>query len=220
MIKSKDLGFVIAVSSSAAEEVTNLRIDEEFNKTEHCAVELSQVFTPMLSRTLSKVDSFYAIEEPVFRHYNNNASGSTWNELYHTLPQPNDLKSMTLYHVKFRGHIILCGALTGIPDFILRLRSKRLREVVVIVILHPTVPDDELWRTIGSFPEVYFMLGQPPQDLRRAGANVAEKVVFLYEPTEKKDGKENFFRDAQNIIATRVTEVKNRSNFVITEFCT
>ena len=179
---------------------------------------MSQAFSPSLARTFSKVESVRNFEEAVFRHYNNTVSGSTWNELYHTLHQPMDLKAVTLYHVKFKGHIIICGNLVGVPDFILKLRSKRLREIIPIVILHSRLPDEELWRTIGSFPEVYFMLGTPPQDLRRAGANSAERIVFLYECVAAAKGKENFFRDAQNIIATRVAEVKNRSNFVMTEF--
>lgn len=80
-----------------------------------------------------------------------------WRSLYNVHEEPIDLLRVTKKTIKFTGHIVVTGSLTGLADFILPLRSRKIREMVKIVILHPTPPDEETWDNIGVFPEVYFV---------------------------------------------------------------
>jgi hypothetical protein len=62
------------------------------------------------------------------------------------------------------------------------------------------------------------MQGNYPQELRRAGASKADKIVFLCHPDGKQE--DNLFGDAHNVLAARVAESNNAANCILSEFCT
>jgi hypothetical protein len=120
--------------------------------------------------------------------------------------------------VKFNNHVILTGTLTGIADFILTLRAKRLKQTYKIVVLHPTPIDDDTWETIGVFPDVYYVQGSAPQDLSRVNAAHSKSIVYLANRSTQIDRM--CFSDALQVIATRVAESQYKNSYIITELGT
>jgi hypothetical protein len=163
-IKKGDMGVVIAVDRADAEAVSSMQLIESSTESSDSVMKFLEelpemtasmaLFKTPSSRNFSATASRDVSADDVFRHYTN-PTGSSWESLYHILSEPVALQTMTITHVNFDHHVILCGSLTGIPDFILKLRSKRLKEIKKVLILYPTPPDYELWATLGSFPGNY-----------------------------------------------------------------
>jgi hypothetical protein len=78
----------------------------------------------------------------------------------------------------FHGHIIACGAPKQIIYFLSRLRSKKLKRMRSIVVLHA---DTSTWKVLSAFPKVYLVGGSPMSyvDLDRCSVNTAYHVVFF-----------------------------------------
>jgi hypothetical protein len=105
----------------------------------------------------------------LFRPYLETITGP-WSSLYHVHEEPIDLFKVTKKTIKLTNHIVVTGSLTGyykfmclshngkgLADFILPLRSRKIRAIVPIVILNPVLPDVDIWENIGVFPEIYFV---------------------------------------------------------------
>ena len=78
-------------------------------------------------------------------------------------------------------HIILCGMVHNLSNFVMPLRSKYLKKYPTIVILHDQEPTEKQWNSISYFPEIYFVNGTAlsRKDLKRANIMQASKVVVL-----------------------------------------
>ncbi len=57
------------------------------------------------------------------------------------------------------NHIVLCGMVPNLINFILPLRSKNLNHYPPVVILHNQKPTDKQWSQIADYPEIYFIKG-------------------------------------------------------------
>ena len=79
------------------------------------------------------------------------------------------------------NHIILCGLVPNLINFVLPLRSKYLGKYPPIVILHSKEPTEKQWTQIAYFPEIYYVKGTAmnKKDLFRANIMKASKVVIL-----------------------------------------
>jgi hypothetical protein len=54
-------------------------------------------------------------------------------------------------------HIILCGMVPNLINFILPLRARYLEKYPPIVILHDKEPSEKQWSQIAFFPEIYYV---------------------------------------------------------------
>ena len=59
----------------------------------------------------------------------------------------------------FHGHIIACGAPKSLIYFLSRLRSKSLKRMRKIVVLH-TDTSEKQWRLLSAFPKTYMVSGK------------------------------------------------------------
>jgi len=57
------------------------------------------------------------------------------------------------------NHIVLCGLVPNLINFILPLRAKNLSRYPPIVILHDKKPSEKQWNQIAYFPEIYYIRG-------------------------------------------------------------
>lgn len=55
------------------------------------------------------------------------------------------------------NHIILCGLVQNLINFVLPLRSKYLAKYPPVVILHSKEPTEKQWSQIAYFPEIYYV---------------------------------------------------------------
>ncbi|CAD8157114.1 unnamed protein product [Paramecium pentaurelia] len=80
-----------------------------------------------------------------------------------------------------QNHVILCGLVANLINFILPLRSKYLITYPPIVILNDQEPSEKQWAQICYFPEIYFVKGtaMSQRDLIRANIEQAIRVVIL-----------------------------------------
>lgn len=84
-------------------------------------------------------------------------------------------------HILATNHIILCGVVSNLRNFILPLRAKHLEKYPPIVILHTQPPTEKQWNQVAFFPEIYFVKGSAMnvRDLIRANIRSATRVVIL-----------------------------------------
>ena len=55
------------------------------------------------------------------------------------------------------NHIILCGLVPNLINFVMPLRAKYLVKYPPIVILHVKEPSEKEWNQISYFPELYYV---------------------------------------------------------------
>lgn len=91
------------------------------------------------------------------------------------------------------NHIILCGLVPNLINFVLPLRSKYLGKYPPILILHSKEPSEKQWTQIAYFPEIYYVKGTAmnKKDLFRANILKAAKVVILAPNVEEVKRKNN-----------------------------
>jgi potassium large conductance calcium-activated channel subfamily M alpha protein 1 len=79
------------------------------------------------------------------------------------------------------NHVILCGLVSNLINFVLPLRAKHLTTYPPIVILNDHEPTEKQWNQICFFPEIYFVKGTAlnQRDLIRANLMRASRVVIL-----------------------------------------
>ena len=79
------------------------------------------------------------------------------------------------------NHIILCGLVSNLRNFVLPLRAKYLDKYPPIVILHVSPPTEKQWNQVAFFPEIYFVKGSAmnTKDLLRANIQHASRIVVL-----------------------------------------
>lgn len=85
------------------------------------------------------------------------------------------------------NHIILCGIVPNLLNFVLPLRAKYLTHYPPIVILHPQALEDKEWNQIAYFPQIYYVKGSglSQRDLIRANIMQAKTVVVLSPNSEE-----------------------------------
>ena len=76
----------------------------------------------------------------------------------------------------FHGHIIACGAPKSLIYFLSRLRSKSLKRMRKIVVLH-TDTSEKQWRLLSAFPKTYMVSGKYFQKRRESGASRMWKAL-------------------------------------------
>ena len=79
------------------------------------------------------------------------------------------------------NHVILCGVVPNLLNFIAPLRLKYIEKYPSIVILHPSPPTDKQWTPISMYPEIYYVKGSAMNhsDLLKANIMQAKSVVIL-----------------------------------------
>jgi hypothetical protein len=82
-----------------------------------------------------------------------------------------------------RDHIVVCvSSLTpDLVSFVLPLRSNSNTELLPIVFLTQQIPDENVWQSFASFPEIWIVQGTPyvRGDLMRINAHLARCIVLL-----------------------------------------
>ena len=78
------------------------------------------------------------------------------------------------------GHVLLCGEISSIYQFVRTMRVKNMGPYRPLIILYPSMPRP-IWNKIRNFPKIYFCDGSPLEssDLLRAGIRTASKAVVL-----------------------------------------
>ncbi|EKX33910.1 hypothetical protein GUITHDRAFT_119893 [Guillardia theta CCMP2712] len=79
-----------------------------------------------------------------------------------------------------QNHVLLCGNINSIQEFVKTLRSKHVASQA-IVILFPEIPSPVWWQHLAHFPDVFFVQGTPldQRDLVRAGVLGLDKAIIL-----------------------------------------
>jgi potassium large conductance calcium-activated channel subfamily M alpha protein 1 len=125
------------------------------------------------------------------------------------------------------GHVLLCGEISSIYQFVRTMRVKNMGPYRPLIILYPSMPRP-IWNKIRNFPKIYFCDGSPLEssDLLRAGIRTASKAVVLAS-TADASASDNLddeaLVDANSIFATHsiarvrsdidiVTEILLRNN--------
>eukprot|EP01113_Clastostelium_recurvatum_P039037 TRINITY_DN5914_c0_g1_i3.p1 TRINITY_DN5914_c0_g1~~TRINITY_DN5914_c0_g1_i3.p1 ORF type:complete len:728 (+),score=183.80 TRINITY_DN5914_c0_g1_i3:246-2429(+) len=108
-----------------------------------------------------------------------------------------------------RNHIVVCGALDALEYFIEPLRADYLEHVTPIVVIHDHPPSQALWRTIGHYEHLYFIIGssRDMSTLESAGIHVARQAIILSDKghdSAYEDSPEPFMVD-NNAIMTLLT---------------
>jgi hypothetical protein len=153
-IKKGDMGVLVAPDRFSAEAVSDMDVIQSADSSKYLTLSRESFLQPaekdlIHSTFVMNVSANFLVVNEMYR--SESSTNSSWESLYNIQSEPVPLKDVTITHVTFQHHIILCGSLTGISEFVLRLRSKRLRHVKKVLILHPTPPDDDLWESLGSF---------------------------------------------------------------------
>eukprot|EP00753_Platysulcus_tardus_P004449 PLAT12539.55.p1 GENE.PLAT12539.55~~PLAT12539.55.p1 ORF type:complete len:1323 (-),score=660.58 PLAT12539.55:56-3820(-) len=127
-----------------------------------------------LWRTFSRLGSVRPADSAAIEH-----------KLFHMLPEPLSLDEAMVRNADgilgLDNHIVVTGSMNNLLYFLRPLRVRFLRSLHPIVLLHPERLTLEQWQPIASFPDVYFVHGDPleMEALQRAGVSTAAKVVVL-----------------------------------------
>jgi hypothetical protein len=103
------------------------------------------------------------------------------SKIYHYTHEPVDFASAHRDNLEdMTGHILVCGNMSSVQEFIKTLRSKHV-PLQPVVLLFPSKPPAVLWQQLSRFPSVYFVEGTAlqPSDLVRAGVLGVDKAVIL-----------------------------------------
>ena len=120
-------------------------------------------------------------------NFNHHLTGEFLNleEGFHLAPCKINLSDVTFKtmenNILATQHIILCGLVPNLRNFVLPLRAKYLETYPPIVILHVNPPTEKQWNQISFFPEIYFVKGSAmvTKDLLKANIKDAARIVIL-----------------------------------------
>lgn len=105
----------------------------------------------------------------------------------------NDVTFKTMENnILATNHIILCGIVPNLLNFVQPLRAKYLQNYPPIIILHPNTLEEKEWNQIAYFPQIYFVKGNGmnQRDLLRANIKHAKTVVLLSPNSTEVKGQE------------------------------
>lgn len=120
-------------------------------------------------------------------NFNHHLTGEFLNieDGFHLSPSKINLPDVTFKtmenNILATQHIILCGLVSNLRNFVLPLRAKHLDKYPPIVILHVHPPTEKQWNQVSFFPEIYFVKGSAmnTKDLLRANIHQASRIVIL-----------------------------------------
>jgi len=143
----------------------------------------------------------------------NSLSGEYLNleEGFHVAPAKISLSDITFKsmenNILAHNHIILCGMVPNLKNFILPLRAKYLEQYPPIVLLHTSPPSEKQWNQISYFPEIYFVKGSAmnTKDLLRANIMHASRIVIL---APEVDEVKNFVGFDDHLNSSKKHQVK------------
>jgi len=113
--------------------------------------------------------------------------------------QPVSLKEARLKNSRvktFEGHIIVCGVVKGIQNFVKPLRAKSLgnQKRPIVILSNDNVGDENnmregdtfIWNEINRFEEVYLIKGSAlnPADLEKVCVSKAKAIIILAKSLE------------------------------------
>ena len=168
----KVTGYVITEEKSVADDIAVYKTttDESDHKKMKLQSNTNNNFkkniynSPMPERSLFNDNQDDDSEFPVkFKHENFNIAGewSKIEEKCHISPTKTNLQDVTFKsmenHLSATNHILLCGIVPNLINFVLPLRAKYLIEFPPIVILHDKDPTEKQWNQIAFFSEIYFV---------------------------------------------------------------
>ena len=58
-------------------------------------------------------------------------------------------------------HILLCGIVPNLVEFVIPLRAKHLTKYPPKIILHDKEPNDKEWNKLSEIPEIFFVKVSP-----------------------------------------------------------
>ena len=120
-------------------------------------------------------------------NFNHQLTGEFLNldDGFHLAPSKINLADVTFKtmenNILATQHIILCGLVPNLRNFVLPLRAKYLDTYPPIIILHVNPPTEKQWNQISFFPEIYFVKGSAmvTKDLLKANIKHAARIVIL-----------------------------------------
>ena len=121
--------------------------------------------------------------------------------------------------LKIENHIIICGIIPGMRHLLLPLRTKSIKNINPIIILHTEPMPTSIWKQINRFPKVYFMRGSPlkVEDLNRLSIHKALSVVILSKNPEQMNNSNATMADADTIFIYKTIKSRNQNIRIITE---
>ena len=105
--------------------------------------------------------------------------------IYHIAPTKISLGDVTFKSMRNNilatNHVILCGVVPNLSNFIAPLRLKYIEKYPSIVILHPSPPTEKQWTPISMYPEIYYIKGSAMnhRDLLKANIMQAKNIIIL-----------------------------------------
>lgn len=120
-------------------------------------------------------------------NFNQNLTGEfiSLEDGFHLSPSKTNLIDVSFKtmenNILATNHIILCGLVSNLRNFVLPLRAKYLEKYPPIVILHVSPPTEKQWNQISFFPEIYFVKGSAMnmKDLQKVNIKFASRIVVL-----------------------------------------
>lgn len=121
------------------------------------------------------------------------------------------------------NHIIICGMVENMRNFVMPLRAKHLKTISPIVILHEHTLSMKQWQQLQYFTQIYFVRGSTlsEQSFDRTNIMKASQVVILTPAvTKQQDDNETpemeeiyneseKLRDSKTIFIYNVIKKKN-----------
>jgi hypothetical protein len=173
--RSKVSGYIISEDKSVADEISNLKAgDDDFARRKSLGrsmINSSRSIRAARANSLAggerDDDAETNDDEITMKIRKEKFAGLQTGELNklekkchitHSKINIADVTFKTLEHNQIAmDHIILCGMVPNLINFVLPLRAKYLTKYPPIVILHTDPPNEKQWSQICLFPEVYYV---------------------------------------------------------------
>ncbi|KAK9720618.1 hypothetical protein K7432_004028 [Basidiobolus ranarum] len=234
-LDSKDICYYISQSPQEVQDISNMTPSEFENSLNHIQyltpTEQDLLTNPHASskhsccKRKSIIGRFPSINPNIIIGQPVPLYEQSVTPLCHLLKYPIDtVDQMILSDARrMAGHILICSGFSNPFRLICTLRAAHITESEhrTIVILRSTPPSESDVKTLGAFPDVFFVVGQKrsEQDLLRAGILGASRIIIL----RKQDfsQKHNEYVDTTvimcNQLVRRILKQHDESKYIIVE---
>ncbi|KAJ3107413.1 potassium channel, sub T, member 2 [Phlyctochytrium bullatum] len=110
----------------------------------------------------------------------------------HVLKEPAKLEDLVIDNARaFSGHLVVCTRDFNVFQFVCAMRAAYLSssELKPIVFVSTSLPEENEFRVLAKFPDVYYLVGDPKTErvLNLANVQNSEKVVIFNMATDLQD---------------------------------
>lgn len=163
-------GYIIAQDKSVADQIgSHNKVNESFNRMKTTLGRKSMplalsFYTEDSQEDDEEEENATEIASKLKQENFNNYLSGDWNKMEEKCHiskckiHLQDVNFLTMENnILATNHIILCGLVPNLINFVHPLRSKYLGKYPPIVILHSKEPTEKQWSQIAYFPEIYYV---------------------------------------------------------------